>query len=199
MKQLDDIITDFKEEINSLSAVANVGRLLKILSDLRTLRDEQRKEIFDFMVWFFKRRPDDYSEIAIKSEIDTYLTHKDELRSENDEVAAGVRFSEERKMKNILIELGDEELKLVSQKELDEIIKSDEEFDGFHGWTLKGRLATNDNTAELKPSLYLRNALLGVKYEYERIMKAHNSGNAIVTDDERDNMKNDLLILNELL
>ncbi len=59
--------------------------------------------------------------------------------------------------------------------------------------------ATNDNTAELKPSLYLRNALLGVKYGYERIMKAHNSGNAIVTDDERDNMKNDLLILNELL
>ena len=53
-------------------------------------------------------------------------------------------------MKNILIELGDEELKLVSQKELDEIIKSDEEFDGFHGWTLKGRLTTNGNTAEKK-------------------------------------------------
>jgi len=68
-------------------------------------------------------------------------------------VAAGVRFSEDRKMKNILIELGDEELKLVSQKELDEIIKSDEEFDGFHGWTLKGRLATNDNTAELKTKI----------------------------------------------
>ena len=65
-------------------------------------------------------------------------------------VAAGVRVSEERKMKNILIELGDEELKLVSQKELDEIIKSDEEFDGFHGWTLKGRLTTNGNTAEKK-------------------------------------------------
>jgi hypothetical protein len=79
-------------------------------------------------------------------------------------VAAGVRVSEERKMKNILIELGDEELKLVSQKELDEIIKSDEEFDGFHGWTLKGRLATNDNTAELYNELIMQ---VGNKYEGE--------------------------------
>ena len=67
-------------------------------------------------------------------------------------------------MKNILIELGDEELKLVSQKELDEIIKSDEEFDGFHGWTLKGRLATNDNTAELYNELIMQ---VGNKYEGE--------------------------------
>ncbi len=194
MKQLDDIITDFKEEINSLSAVANVGRLLKILSDLRTLRDEQRKEIFDFMVWFFKRRPDDYSEIAIKSEIDTYLTHKDELRSENDEVAAGVRFSEELKMKKLTIEQRAQNI--VDRKDICNDVLLKKYIVRHFELAIK---ATNDNTAELKPSLYLRNALLGVKYGYERIMKAHNSGNAIVTDDERDNMKNDLLILNELL
>lgn len=47
-------------------------------------------------------------------------------------------------LKKILIELSDEELKLVSQEELDEMDKSDLEFDGFASYRLVGRLATND-------------------------------------------------------
>ena len=109
-------------------------------------------------------------------------------------VAAGVRFSEELKMKKLTIEQRAQNI--VDRKDICNDVLLKKYIVRHFELAIK---ATNDNTAELKPSLYLRNALLGVKYGYERIMKAHNSGNAIVTDDERDNMKNDLLILNELL
>jgi hypothetical protein len=39
-----------------------------------------------------------------------------------------------------VVELSDEEIRIVDQKELDEWYKSAEEFDGFLGFTIKGKL-----------------------------------------------------------
>ena len=39
-----------------------------------------------------------------------------------------------------VVELSDEEIKIIDQKELDEWYKSAEEFDGFLGFTIRGKL-----------------------------------------------------------
>ena len=39
-----------------------------------------------------------------------------------------------------VVELADEEIKIIDQKELDEWHKSAEDFDGFLGFTIKGKL-----------------------------------------------------------
>ena len=43
-------------------------------------------------------------------------------------------------VRNILIELSDNELKLVTKQELDDIDESDMEFDGFSGHTVIGKV-----------------------------------------------------------
>ena len=43
-------------------------------------------------------------------------------------------------MKKYIIELSDNELKIVTEKELKEMEKSAIEFDGFEGWIVKGEL-----------------------------------------------------------
>ena len=52
--------------------------------------------------------------------------------------------------KNILVEFADEQLKLISEKELEEIEQSAEEFDGFTGMRVVGRLGklVNETLAE---------------------------------------------------
>jgi hypothetical protein len=138
----------------------------------------------------FGKSPED----AYQNALGKKMTNDTKKEQPGSSVAAGVRFSEELKMKKLTIEQRAQNI--VDRKDICNDVLLKKYIVRHFELAIK---ATNDNTAELKPSLYLRNALLGVKYEYERIMKAHNSGNAIVTDDERDNMKNDLLILNELL
>ena len=55
--------------------------------------------------------------------------------------------------KNILVEFADEQLKLISEKELDEINESAEEFDGFTGMRVVGRLGKQVSLGDSQPVL----------------------------------------------
>lgn len=48
--------------------------------------------------------------------------------------------------REFLVMLSDEELKIVTEVELQEWIKTDEEFDGFHGWRMMGEIIPADLT-----------------------------------------------------
>lgn len=70
--------------------------------------------------------------------------------------------------KNILIEEADEHLKLITEKELKEIEDSAEEFDGFTGIRVVGRLkdkhcieVSSLHYSELKYALLLAHSLIG--------------------------------------
>lgn len=51
--------------------------------------------------------------------------------------------------KRILIEHGDSELELITEKELEEMIQSDIDCDGFHGFTVKGYVETKSAIDEV--------------------------------------------------